>query len=137
MRGGSLPLRPGEQTVEERRRRASVYRTWDNSAPSAADMAKLPAPPAPSSGPLARETELLSRTLARVLAEQRGAEFSERVTWLHVTAAELRAGDLAAGEALVEYLRALPDEEVEPHIRACALQLQLANIAEERERIRR
>ena len=41
------------------------------------------------------------------------------------------------GAALVELVRGLPQEEVEPCIRACALQLQLANIAEERERVRR
>ena len=37
----------------------------------------------------------------------------------------------------MDCLQGLGDEEVEPYIRACSLQLQLANIAEERERIRR
>ncbi len=35
------------------------------------------------------------------------------------------------------YLRGVPDESVEPIIRACSLELQLANLAEERERARR
>src|SRR5215210_6694779 len=131
MGGESLPERLGEQTGAAAQLEGAPPGTMRRQR--RADMAKLPAPPAPSSGPLARETELLSRTLARVLTEQRGAAFAERVAWLHVTAAELRAGDLAAGEALVEHLRALPDHEVEPNIRACALQLQLANITEERE----
>jgi phosphoenolpyruvate carboxylase len=86
---------------------------------------------------VARETELLSGTLARVLAEQRGAEFAERVAWLHETAADVRAGDAHASELLERELRSVRDEDVEPYIRACSLQLQLANIAEERERIRR
>ena len=49
----------------------------------------------------------------------------------------LRNGDAGAGAALVELVHGLPQEDVEPCIRACALQLQLANIAEERERVRR
>ena len=51
---------------------------------------------------------------------------------------ELRNGDAdARARRSVELVRGLPQEEVEPCIRACALQLQLANIAEERERVRR
>jgi phosphoenolpyruvate carboxylase len=102
-------------------------------------MASFPALPAlaPRDGQLAHETELLSAALARVLTEQRGRDFAERVAWLHAAAAELRAGDPRAGEALAEQLRGLADDEVEPIIRACSLQLQLGNIAEERERIRR
>src|SRR5436190_2897378 len=86
---------------------------------------------------VARDTDTLSRALARVLTEQRGPEFAEYVAWLHRAAAELRSGDGRAVEALSERLRSLGDDEVEPTIRACSLQLQLANIAEERERIRR
>ena len=69
-------------------------------------------------------------------AVRRGAS-PRTVRWLHETAAELRAGDAAAGAALSELVAEAPAEEVEPCIRACALQLQLANIAEERERVRR
>jgi phosphoenolpyruvate carboxylase len=102
-------------------------------------MAGVSTQPAPTAHarPVARDTELLSAALGRVLAEQRGAEFAERVAWLHRAAADLRAGEDRAGDALFAQLRALGDDEVEPYIRACSLQLQLANIAEERERIRR
>src|SRR5918999_1188829 len=86
---------------------------------------------------LARDSELLSDVLHEVLVEQCGEGFARTVRWLHETAAELRNGDARAGAALVERIRGLPQEEVEPCIRACALQLQLANIAEERERVRR
>ncbi len=87
--------------------------------------------------PLARETELLSELLRCVLAEQCGERFAADLDWLHTAAADLRAGDQAAGAALMRRLRELPTAEMEPYIRACSLQLQLANIAEERERIRR
>src|SRR5918995_3011956 len=90
-----------------------------------------------SAAPVARDTELLSRALDAVLAEQHGRASADRVRWIHRTAAELREGDEDAREALMECLQGLGDDEVEPYIRACSLQLQLANIAEERERIRR
>src|SRR6188508_95307 len=90
-----------------------------------------------AAAPVARETDLLSGVLAGVLTEQHGREFSDRVARIHRTAAELRGGDEGAREALMEGLRGFADDEVEPYIRACSLQLQLANIAEERERIRR
>ena len=63
--------------------------------------------------------------------------FASRLQWLFRTAAAVRAGDEAAAERLVAYLGGVPDESVEPIIRACSLELQLANIAEERERVRR
>ena len=63
--------------------------------------------------------------------------FASRLQWLFRTAAAVRAGDDTAAERLVTYLRGVPDESVEPIIRACSLELQLANIAEERERVRR
>jgi phosphoenolpyruvate carboxylase len=86
---------------------------------------------------LARDSELLSSVLHDVLVEQCGEGFARTIRWLHESAADVRNGDAAAGAALVELVRGLPQEEVEPCIRACALQLQLANIAEERERVRR
>ena len=92
---------------------------------------------APAATDLARDTELLSQVLHEVLVEQNGSAVAQEVRWLHETAAALRAGDASAGAALQELVQKLPHEEVEPFIRACALQLQLANIAEERERVRR
>ena len=86
---------------------------------------------------LARDSELLSSVLHDVLVEQIGEGFARTVRWLHESAADVRNGDASAGAALEELVRGLPQEEIEPCIRACALQLQLANIAEERERVRR
>src|SRR6476646_2977434 len=84
-----------------------------------------------------RELELLDQLVHEVLKEQRGIEFSEAVRWLHGAAADIRNGNPVALDALVSFLRDLPDAQIEPTIRACSLQLQLANIAEERERLRR
>jgi phosphoenolpyruvate carboxylase len=86
---------------------------------------------------LQRDSELLSSVLHEVLVEQCGEAFARTVRWLHESAADVRNGDAGAGAALSELVRGLPQDEVEPCIRACALQLQLANIAEERERVRR
>ena len=66
-----------------------------------------------------------------------GRVFASRLQWLFKTAASVRAGDESAVGRLVSYLSGVPDESVEPIIRACSLELQLANIAEERERVRR
>ena len=98
----------------------------------------VPSPaPATAADGLAQDTELLSNTLIEVLEEQAGRVFASRLQWLFRTAAAVRAGDTAAAERLVAYLGGVPDESVEPIIRACSLELQLANIAEERERVRR
>lgn len=96
-------------------------------------------PPALSDvgGSLAGDTALLTAALHEVLAEQQDAVFASRVEWLSRTAAAVRGGDEAAAETLIASIHALPDDAFEPIIRACSLQLQLANIAEERERLRR
>jgi phosphoenolpyruvate carboxylase len=98
----------------------------------------VPSPsPATATDGLAQDTELLSASLIGVLEEQMGRVFASRLQWLFKTAASVRDGDEAAAERLVSYLSGVPDESVEPIIRACSLELQLANIAEERERVRR
>ncbi|RKQ86440.1 phosphoenolpyruvate carboxylase type 1 [Solirubrobacter pauli] len=98
----------------------------------------VPSPaPAQATDGLAQDTALLSDALNSVLEEQAGRMFASRLQWLFKTAAAVRAGDEGAAERLVAYLRGVPDESVEPIIRACSLELQLANIAEERERARR
>ncbi len=95
-----------------------------------------PTPAAATDG-LATDTELLSASLIEVSEEQEGRVFASRLQWLFKTAAAVRAGDEAAADRLVAFLRGVPDDSVEPIIRACSLELQLANIAEERERVRR
>jgi phosphoenolpyruvate carboxylase len=86
---------------------------------------------------LARDSELLSAVLHEVLVEQAGEELARTVQWLHESANDLRSGDASAGQAMIELIGGLEPAELEPCIRACALQLHLANIAEERERVRR
>src|SRR4051812_26901626 len=86
----------------------------------------------PAADALARDSDLLSQVVYDVLLEQSGAELAREARWLHETAAAVRAGDAGAREVLVVRVGALRDDQVEPVIRACALQLQLANIAEER-----
>ena len=93
--------------------------------------------PPPAADALTRDSELLSQVLHEVLVEQNGEALAREVRGLHETAAELRAGDAAAQARLAERIASLPDDHIEPVIRACALQLQLANIAEQRERVRR
>src|SRR4051812_4899115 len=99
---------------------------------------EVPSPsPATATDGLAQDTELLSASLIQVLEEQMGRVFASRLQWLFKTAGSVRAGDDTAVGRLVSYLSGVPDESVEPIIRACSLELQLANIAEERERVRR
>lgn len=85
----------------------------------------------------ATDVELLEGLVHEVLSEQEGAAFADTVSWLHATAAAVRQGDGASADALFERLHQLAESDLEPIIRACSLQLQLANIAEERERLRR
>src|SRR3954469_19951561 len=100
------------------------------------DVPPTPAPEAATDG-LARDTVLLSSALNSVLEEQAGRVFASRVQWLFRTAEVVRGGDQPAAERLVAYLAGVPDDSVEPIIRACSMELQLANIVEERERLRR
>jgi phosphoenolpyruvate carboxylase len=80
---------------------------------------------------------LLEGLVHDVLSEQCGAPFADEVDWLHATAARVRQGDRDAADALLRQLHDLSADDMERIIRACSLQLQLANIAEERERLRR
>jgi phosphoenolpyruvate carboxylase len=85
----------------------------------------------------ATDVELLEGLAHDVLSEQCGRDFADTVGWLHATAARVRQGDQDAAAQLFNRLHELPEDGLEPIIRACSLQLQLANIAEERERLRR
>ncbi len=86
---------------------------------------------------LASDTALLERLLGDVLEEQHGSAFRRRLFWLRDCAAAVRAGDDAAGDELGAYVRSLPSGELGPFVRACSIMLQLANLAEELERLRR
>lgn len=86
---------------------------------------------------LDRDTALLESLLGDVLEEQNGRAFRERLFWLRDSAAALREGDAAQGEQLLTFLRGQPAAHLAPYVRACSMQLQLANIAEELERLRR
>lgn len=93
-------------------------------------------PDAPST--LDRDTALLERLLGSVLIEQEGRAFRDRVFWLRERAATLRADpDAPDGDELVATIRRLSSSQLGPIVRACAMQLQLSNIAEELERLRR
>jgi phosphoenolpyruvate carboxylase len=87
--------------------------------------------------PMDADVALLEGLVHEVLTEQCGTAFADEISWLHATAAKLREGDQEAGADLFGRLHELDAGEMEPIIRACSLQLQLANIAEERERLRR
>jgi phosphoenolpyruvate carboxylase len=84
-----------------------------------------------------RDTVLLESLLGDVLAEQEGQAFRDRVFWLRDTAARIRTGDRSATELLSAFVRAQSAVLLEPFARACSLQLHLANVAEELERLRR
>ena len=84
-----------------------------------------------------RDTRLLETLFADVLAEQVGEHFRDELFTLRDRAAAWRAGDEEAGRRLIQFLRERSPAELEPFVRACAIQLHLANIAEELERLRR
>ena len=86
---------------------------------------------------LDRDTALLESLLGEVLEEQAGRAFRDRVFWLRDTAARLRAGEGAAGDEIAAFIERQRADTLEPFVRACSMQLQLANIAEELERLRR
>lgn len=86
---------------------------------------------------LARDTKLLEDLFGAVLSEQQGREFRDRLFWLRDQAHDWRRGNEAAGAILTGFLAGLKPDEVEPFVRACSIQLHLANIAEELERLRR
>ena len=86
---------------------------------------------------LDRDTAVLEALLGDVLEEQEGRAFRDRVFWLRSTAARVRNGETEAAGAMVNFVHGQHARALEPFVRACAIQLQLANIAEELERLRR
>jgi phosphoenolpyruvate carboxylase len=93
---------------------------------------------APAPAPVAaldRDTQLLSELLEETIARQGGESLRAGVVRLRQAAARARAGeDPAEVAALVEEILAGDSLDV---IRACSMELHLANLAETRERVRR
>jgi phosphoenolpyruvate carboxylase len=81
------------------------------------------------------EIALLGEVLAELLAEQEVPQFARAVGRLRSAAEEMRAGRPEAGLARLRFLEEIPSRHVEPYVRACGMQLKLANLAEERERV--
>ena len=102
-------------------------------------MSTLPLyPPRAEARPeLRRDTLLLERLLGEVLEEQGGRAFRDRVFWLRDSATAIRTGDDARAGELLAFLHAQPAAQLAPYVRACSMQLQLANVAEDLERLRR
>jgi phosphoenolpyruvate carboxylase len=93
------------------------------------------APAAPADAPLRRDVRLLGDLLGSVLVEQDGPELLADVERVRALAREARAG--APLEELRSAVAALPPERGARVLRAFALWFQLANVAEQRHRIRR
>lgn len=100
-------------------------------------MATAAARPDAAADDVGAETELLSDALFGVLAEQAGTAFVRTLRRLHSAADALRGGASDQADQLLATLRDTPTDALEPIVRACGMQLALANIAEERERVRR
>ena len=87
--------------------------------------------------PLAREVKLLGALLGQVIVEQAGAEFLDLVERVRRSSIALRQrDDPAEREKLAAELDGLDPGRTEALIRSFSLYFQLANLAEERQRVR-
>ena len=86
--------------------------------------------------PLGLEIERLWRLLGEVVEEQTGVDLRLLVTRTRRRAVRARAGDLAARRSLERELDGLDDSRAEVVIRAFLLHFRLANLAEQRHRVR-
>jgi phosphoenolpyruvate carboxylase len=88
--------------------------------------------------PLAREIKLLGALLGQVIVEQEGTELLDLVERIRRGAIALRrTGGAGERRALAATLDAVDPRRAEVLIRAFGLYFQLANLAEEKERVRR
>ncbi|MEY4226465.1 MAG: hypothetical protein RL190_1222, partial [Actinomycetota bacterium] len=95
---------------------------------------------APAGGTLRGDEELLETLLLEAIAAAEGpagAEAVARVARLHAHAADARRGDPDAAARLRRDAAGLPRREALVVGKALLMRLQAANVAEERERIRR
>ncbi len=88
------------------------------------------------SDPLGLEIERLWRLLGEVVEEQAGVDLRRLVTRTRRRAVRARAGDPAARRALERELDRLDDARAEVVIRAFLLHFRLADLAEQRHRVR-
>ncbi len=90
---------------------------------------------APSRSGLDRDTRLLSELLEETIARQGGETLRDAVVRLRHAAAAARAGEDAGDIAAL--VQEILDGDSLDVIRACSMELHLANLAETRERVRR
>ncbi|MBI2763208.1 MAG: phosphoenolpyruvate carboxylase [Chloroflexi bacterium] len=88
------------------------------------------------SDPLGLEIERLWRLLGEVIEEQAGASFRRLVVRTRRRAVRSRLGDVEARRSLERELDGLDDAHAEVVIRAFLLHFRLANLAEQRHRVR-
>ena len=86
---------------------------------------------------LDRDTRLLSQLLEETIADQGGEALRSAVVGLHQAAASVRAGDPGSEEKTAALAAQILDSDPLDVIRACSMELHLANLAETRERVRR
>ena len=88
--------------------------------------------------PLAREVKLLGALLGEVIVEQEGEELLDLVERIRLATIALRRSDSADDRrALAAEMDAIDLPRAEVLIRAFGLYFQLANLAEEKQRVRR
>jgi phosphoenolpyruvate carboxylase len=105
---------------------------------TAVDVSPSPSLPDPDEPPgLGRDTRLLSALVEETVAAQGGSALSGAVVRLHHAAERVRAGQAGAdAEAAAAVAEILAGDTLDV-IRACSMELHLANLAETRERVRR
>jgi len=92
---------------------------------------------APASAELDRDLRRASELLAETFEEQGGEALRIEIERLHGLCAARRRLDETADEELRRTVAALTAERAGALVRACSMQLQLANVCEELERVRR
>jgi phosphoenolpyruvate carboxylase len=85
---------------------------------------------------LRQDIETLNGLLERTLIEQAGTELTDSLKHLRQLAQERRAGLPGAEERLVQRIRTYSDSQLDQLVRALSLSFDLANLAEDMQRIR-
>jgi phosphoenolpyruvate carboxylase len=100
-------------------------------------VADVPSHTTPETPALDRDTALLSQLLEETVADQGGDALRNAVVGLHQAASQVRAGEPGAQEKAAALAAEILDADPLDVIRACSMELHLANLAETRERVRR